>query len=53
MDLNLNATGAIENWTELLNYDKFFKVCLNVLKIGSHLGFEGQKYVKSYKQHKK
>ena len=24
MDLNLNATGAIENWTELLNYDKFF-----------------------------
>ena len=24
MDLNLNATGAMENWAELLNYDKFF-----------------------------
>lgn len=24
MDLNLNANGAIENWAELLNYDKFF-----------------------------
>ena len=24
IDLNLNATGLIENWAEILNYNKFF-----------------------------